>query len=336
MTSALCRRSLLAIFCLVLLVATSDIQAAETQPAFDLPRDARFWINSSPFSLQQCQGKAVFLYFFEAECPRCAEGWSRLNEMARTHADDPIVFLAVSPGTGRQQMEQYVEKNNVRWALVLDPDRRLETVMDVGTISLMNIAQVVTIDPAGQPQQGSWRDMEGTINESLNGAKWTIDPKTISTALRPTWQQIEFENFAAAAPALNKALKSPKGDLKSSAQALMEVVQRQIDELAMTGDTAYESGDKWSAFRSYTVLSERFKGYSLPPKVESRTKELRTDPSVKAELAAFQTLEKAKRLATDPKQAKSAIQLLKLLAKNHAETEAGREAAALLGTSKAD
>jgi peroxiredoxin len=325
MTSALGLQCLRTILCLMLLVATSDIQAAETKSAFDLPRDARFWINSSPFSLQQCRGKAVFLYFFEAECPRCAEG-----------ADDPIVFLAVSPGTSRQQMERYVDKNNVRWGLVLDPDRRLETAMDVGTISLMNIAQVVTIDPAGQPQQGSWRDMEASVKESLQDAKWTIDPKSITTALRPTWQQIEFENFAAAAPALNKALKSPKGDLKSSAQALMEVVQGQIDELAKTGDTAYESGDKWSAFRSYTVLGERFKGYSLPPKVESRTKELRTDPSVKAELAAFQTLEKAKRLATDPKQAKNAIQLLKLLAKNHAETEAGREAAALLGTSKAD
>ena len=70
--------------------------AEDEAPQF--PVDPAVWINSSPLSLQQLRGKAVFLWFFEETCPQCREKWPSMIERAQQMKDQPIVFIAVNSG----------------------------------------------------------------------------------------------------------------------------------------------------------------------------------------------------------------------------------------------
>ena len=299
---------------------------AQAAGAFELPQDPRLWINSPPWSIKQLSGKAVMLFFFEEDCPNCRNRWTELNALKQQHADDPILFIAVNSGNGRGEMEQYARQTKMAWPILLDPDRSIENACDVGEISLDNIMQVMVVHPDGSLKRGSWSKPEETIDNVLKQAKWTVDPKTIPAMLKPVWQQVEFQNYAAAAQGIRKALKSSNEDIKTAAEGLMRVVQPQIDEQVQTAETAYDAGEKWQAYRSYGELTERFKGYDLPANVETRLKELQTNATVKAEQSALKLLDTIQKQLNNPAQRKKGILALKKLAKDKPETVAGQAA----------
>lgn len=317
---------------IILAVVGLSTAAAQDRPrTFDFPQDPRQWINSPPWSVKQLQGKAALMLFFEEQCPRCQRRWTEFNALAQQHADDPILFVAVSSGTQRGEMEGYVRRNNVNWAMLLDPDRSFEKACDIHEISLENIMQVAVITADGTLKPGSWQNLEESVATALADARWTVDPKTIPPALKPAWQQIEFQNYAPAATLIRKSLKSSKDELRTAAEALMAVVQPLIDAQVAAAEGAYDAGKKWAAYRAYHDLAERFKGYELPENAESRKKELQSDPTVKAEIAAMKAFDNAQRLLNQPMSQKKAIGALKKLAKEKPDTEAGQKAQSLLG-----
>lgn len=304
----------------------------DTRSGFQLPENPQFWINSQPWSLDQLAGKAVFLYFFEETCPTCMQKWDDMNQLASSHAEDPILFIAVSSGTDRVQMQDYVERNNVQWPVLLDPDRTLETACDAGEVSLENIMQVAIIGPDGAVSRGNWREMEQSVAQALNGASWTVDPKTIPDNLKATWRQMEFHDYAAAAASIRRSLKSNKAETKTAAEALLAAIQPKIDAKVAAAEAAYDAGEKWPALQAYTELTNQFRGYELPENVDARKKELQADPSIKVEAGAMKVYQAAMRQLANPAQRKKGILSLKKLVKDKPDTEAGRKAQSELAT----
>lgn len=324
------------LFAAILLPAPLAVCAQDSARSFDLPQDPRQWINTTPWNLAQLKGKAAFLLFFEEDCPKCKGNWPSLNTLSQNHADDPILFIAVSSGTQRGQMENYIRQNKVSWPVLLDPDRTFEKACDIDKISLENITQIAAIAADGSLQHGPWGKPEELVDKVLKDAKWTINPRFIPPVLKPTWQQVEFQNYLAAAPVIRKSLKSPKEEIKAGAESLWEAVQPLIEEQVKTAEAAYDAGEKWKAFRAYSQLLEQFKGYEMPENVESRKKELQTDSAVKGELAAMKIFDAAQRQASVPAQQKKAISALKRLVKDKPDTEAGQKAQALLAELEAE
>lgn len=320
----------LSLVCGAIWFLSSALNAEDTPPELEFPQDPHLWINSSPIELSRLKGKGVVLYFFEEGCPKCRAKWSDLNSMAKSHADDPLLFVAISSGTQRGEMESYIQKSHVGWPVLLDPDRSFEKACDVGEISLNNIMQFSYITADGSMHRGRWDKPEESVESALKDARWSVDPKTIPDALKPTWQQVEFQYYAAAAPSLVKSLKSRNEETKSAAKALMEAVQPRIDEMAQQADKAYNGRDKMNALRAYTQLAERFKGYELPENVASRTRELQADPAVKVELGAWKIYDKAIQHSNIPSQQQIAVAALKRLVRTKPNTEAGQKAADLL------
>jgi hypothetical protein len=184
--------------------------------------------------------------------------------------------------------------------------------------------EVAIIGPDGTLRRGDWSDLDASVTNALNGAEWTVDPKSIPDLLKPAWQLIEFGNYAPAASAVRKALKSQKDETRQAAETLLAVVQPLIDEKLAAAEAAYDAGEKWTAFQAYDELLERFKGYEMPESVEERKKELQTDPAVKAEAAAMKSFQTALRQLENPAQRKRGLSSLKKLAKDKPDTAAGK------------
>ncbi|MCX7423195.1 MAG: redoxin domain-containing protein [Planctomycetia bacterium] len=299
------------------------------KPAPKLPANPGQWVNSPPITNEMLVGKAAVLYFFEEECPKCVEAWPRVLSATTKFEGQPVMFIAVNSGTARPQLENYLRRNKVTWPVICDSDRSFESQFPF-KISLQNIKQVYLILPNGSLKTGEFDNLEGSAVDGLREAKWRVDPKDLPQQLKAAWQAIEFGKYSDAAPLLKKHLNG-KGAIKDSAQMLNQFV---LDDLTAQLEAAKKTLDddkKWSAFKKYSAIPVKFKGFAVPSDVATTLKELSGDDAVKEELAAFKTLELAKQSAAkSPTARKGAIKQLQTLIKDHGNTEAAQEAEEIL------
>lgn len=321
---------------LVLGLAAFELSAAGAHaqgrdvPTF--PDAAAQWINSAPLSAEQLKGKAALLWYFEEDCPRCREKWPAMLELSRRYADEPIVFIAVNSGSARGEIETYAKQNRINWPIIVDSSREFEKASDVGEISLQNIHQMKLLMGDGTFRNGNWQDLEGSITAGLKGAEWRVDPKSVAAPLKGAWVDVELGRYASAASVLTKSLKAPKPEVKESAEKLVEFVKEQFDADLASAKSLEESGEKWKAYRAYSTLLDKFKGYEMAESVEKTRKQLSTDRVVKEELAAWKLYEQAAKQIASPAAAtkKRANSILEKLVKDQPETEAGQKARELL------
>ncbi|HEY2841481.1 MAG TPA: TlpA disulfide reductase family protein [Pirellulales bacterium] len=295
--------------CLAGIVPQSAALAlAQAPPDGKLPTLSRFefpnqWVGSDPMTVASLRGKGVFLYFFEENCGKCKSKWPELMAIAAKHEDEPIVFLAVNSGTSPQEMAAYKNSVQLEWPVLVDSDRSFERLCDVGEISLQNVMQVATIKADGQLSRARWDDIEGSIQSALKGAKWNVDPEEIPEDLKPVWRNLEFSNYADAASALNKALKSPKPALKAAAEKLAAPVNEKIaKDLAAAAKAASENRPS-EAYDMYGAVAEQFAGFPAAEPATLRRKEISKDPAFKKELLGLKQLEKQRPLLDSPKPA---------------------------------
>ena len=310
---------------------SSPLVLAQDTPklAPKLPANPGQWVNSPPITNEMLAGKAVVLYFFEEECPKCVEAWPKVLSATTKFEGQPVMFIAVNSGTARPQLENYLRRNKVMWPVICDSDRSFESQFPF-KISLQNIKQVYLILPNGSLKTGEFDNLEGSAVDGLREAKWRVDPKELPQQLKAAWQAIEFGKYSDAAPLLKKHLNG-KGAIKDSAQMLNQVV---LDDLTVQLDAAKKALDddqKWPAFKKYSAIPVKFKGFAVPSDVATTIKELTGDDAIKEELAAFKTLELAKQSAAkSPTARKGAIKQLQNLIKDHGNTEAAQEAEEIL------
>ncbi|HLQ44449.1 MAG TPA: redoxin domain-containing protein, partial [Planctomycetaceae bacterium] len=287
------------------------------------------WINSPPLSNEMLAGKAAVLYFFDEECPKCVEAWPKVLFTSTKFEGQPVMFIAVNSGTARPQLEAYLRKNKVTWPVICDSDRSFEHQFGF-TISLQNIRQSRLLMPDGTLKNGDVDNLEGSAVDALRDAKWKVEPKEVPQQLQTAWQAIEFGKYSDAALLLKKHLNG-KGAVKEAAQKLNQVV---LDDLGTQLDAAKKALDdekKWEAYKRYSAIPIKFKGFAVPSDVAASLKELSGDDAIKEELAALKTLDLAKQSASkSPTARKGAIKQLQNLIKDHPSTEAAHEAQELL------
>ncbi len=303
--------------------------AVQAEPAkIQLPADPSLWINSPPVSLESLRGKGVVLYFFEEQCPNCTKKWPELVKLAQQYADKPVVFLGVSSGTDRAEMERYVHTNGVAWPVVLDPTRAVEKAAGVDEISLQNITQYRYITADGSLQHGNWQDVPGTAEKALAGAAWRVDPQGMPAALKPAWMAVELGNFANAAPLIKRASTDKKPEVVAAVAKLQAAADLALtEEIAAAQKTATE--DKWATFKAFRSIAERFKGYTLPADFKTTGSALFKDEEVQKQLAALEDLEALKKGLSSKSPAvyrKTFDKLDKVIA-DHPGTEAAEMAA---------
>jgi thiol-disulfide isomerase/thioredoxin len=298
-----------------------------------LPSDPAAWVNSPPLSVESLKGKAVVLWFYEEQCPKCRGKWPAMYELARKFEDQPVLFIAVNSGTPRPAVEQYAKGVDLKWPIIVDPSRQFEKQWMDGEISLQNIHQVGLILPTGRKDMGRWDDLEGSVQKALEGAAWKIDPATIPQALMPTWRLIELGKYSAAAPLLKKGLVTSNAEVKEAATRVHAVVQEELKTAAEEAAATRQGGDPWPAYRQYQSIATKFAGYDLPLDVAAAQKELAADPKVKQQLEAAKALEviqKSFPTARTPAARKRVITRLEQFVKQFADTEAAEQAQRIL------
>jgi len=319
-----------------LLFSAGPASAADGQREL-LPSDPSMWLNSPPLTAEALKGKGVFLWFYEETCPRCRGKWPGLYELAKKYEGQPVVFIAVNSGNSPAEVQQYAKEVKLAWPTIVDPTRQFEKQWLDTVISLQNIHQCELILPSGKKGNGRWDDLEGSVKTALEGAHWKIDPKTIPTALLPTWQLVELGNYAAAANMLKKGLVTKNAEVKEAVTRVNDFVQAQLKSAVADAAKARQDGDPWQAFQRYGAISATFAGYDLPPDVAAAKKELASDPKVKQQLEAAKALDAIKKsfaTARTDSARKRVIARLQQLANQYADTDAAGEVRQLLDQGK--
>lgn len=310
--------------------------AALAQPrepgAPPFPANPAAWINSEPITLKHLEGKAALIYFFEESCPKCRARWPELMTISKKFADQPIVFIAVNSGNPPRPLKGYARRFRVRWPLLVDYDRSYEKALGVNEISLKNIHAVRLIMPDGSVSMASSVDIEGAAQKAVKDAEWNVDPAGIPSAMRSAWEGVEYGNYPAAAVSIKRNLRSSKEDLRAAAEKLNSYVTEKLNAEIAEAEKAEESGDPWTAYKIYSVLPDKYEGYDVPGEVLMKTKELRQDETVVAEIDAYKRFTAAKKQALSRSRSARAkgFKLLDLITIQNAGTEAAKEATKLL------
>ena len=271
----------------------AEVRADQAPP---FPTDPNAWINSGPLSVSGLKGKGIVLYFFEEDCPRCRARWPELIEASKKMEGQPVVFIAVNSGNPRAKTQGYVQQVKVPWPVLVDTSRDFEKACGLfQEISLQNIFQVRYIKPDGEILPGLADDIGETADKAVEGAAWKIDPETIPDALKSTWLAVEIGNYKGIAGSLKKSTSSSKKDVKESAAKLMEVVQKEIDDLMAKIKEAQDGSNSYRAFELLTELTEQFNGFELPKEAVTLKKELSKDSKVKAGQTAAKNLDLARK-----------------------------------------
>ncbi len=335
-------RRMLFNLCLVWTLILSTAAVSSAQDAGDkkqtprLPTNPAAWINSQPLTTEMLAGKAAVFYFFEETCPKCADAWQKVLFQAGKFDGTPIMFIGVNSGTPRPQLEGYLRKHNVKWPVICDSDRSFEKQFDF-MISLENIKQARLLMPDGKFKNADADNLEGSAVDGARDAKWKVEleAKDVPQVLIPAWMSIEFGRYPEAAATLKKNLNG-KGAIKEVATKLNQFV---LDDLTAQVDAAkksLEDGKKWDAFKRFSAIPQRFKGFTVPNEVSAKIKELTTDDAIKEEQAAMKQLDSAIQAASrSPSARKGAIKQLEKLVKDHPDTEAASEAQKLIEQSAA-
>ena len=254
-----------------------------------------------------------------------------MTAVVRASALEPVVFIAVNSGTPPSKLAAYVRRHRITVPVVADVDRSLERACGVvPPISLQNIWQVRIITAQGQVVPGSARDLRAAVQQAALGARWNVDPRGIPGSLRSAWQAVETGNYQAAAKAIRRGLGSRKAEEKQAAQRLNDYVQQKIQEQLEAAQKALQQDRKWTAYRIYADVLKRFRGYGLSKDVRKQYQQLAKDPAVKTERALFKRLDGARRLLASARSRSRGLAALRRLIQQAPESEAAKEAQALL------
>ncbi len=317
--------------CLIWTLLTSSVSGLAQDGAGNkspkLPANPGVWINSPPITNEMLAGKAAVLFFFEES--GTGVNWANLLMQSAKSEGTPVMFIGVNSGTARPQLEAYLRKNKVNWPVICDSDRSFERQFDI-IVSPENTQQVRQLMPDGSFKTGDLNNLEGSAVDASRDAKWKVDPANLPQVLQSAWLAIEFGKYPDAAQTLKKN-QFGKGDVKEWAAKLNQVVMDDLNRQLEDAKKSLDAEKKWDAYKRYSVIPNRFKGFTVPPEVASNIKELASDDTIKGEQAAMKQLDLAIQAASrSPSARKGALKQLQKLIDEHPGTEAAGEAQKLI------
>jgi len=81
-------------------------------------------LSGKSVSLESYRGKVVLLNFWATWCAPCVAEMPALERLYKTHKDKgfEVVAVTVDPASSKEDIEKFVEKNGLTFAVLLDPD----------------------------------------------------------------------------------------------------------------------------------------------------------------------------------------------------------------------
>jgi peroxiredoxin len=275
-------RQLLCVF-IALVAFTSVAQAAAKvgDKAPDFPPG--LFIDGRHYSLSDLDGKAVVLFFYEQDCPRCRGLIPQRNEVVAQFKDKPVKFIAVAAGDSMADAKAYVRDTKLNMAVFADNLSLMEKRYGE-KISMTNIYQFRVIGPTGSVED--YRMEPEAIEKVLSHVKWKYKEQGYHPALGQAVELLEWGQYADGMRALRPYLKSAKKDVAESAKKLRDAIAAEGAEWLAKAEAAQQAEKSVEAYDLYTKIAATFAGEELGKKAAEPLKKLAAAPAVKDELAA--------------------------------------------------
>lgn len=268
-------------FASVVLVACT---LASAQQERDKPADfpPGLFNDGGRYTLADCEGKAVVLFFYEQNCPSCRNLIPQRSALVQQFKDKPVRFFAVAAGDTLQEAAKYVGSTGLAMPTFADSLSIMERRYGM-QISLQNIYQFRFYDGSGRLVSHQWN--AESVEKALSGAKWKYKDEHNDPRLAAVVDLLEWNQHALAIPRLRPLLKAPNKQLAENAGKLMEALKAEATQWKEKADAAVD-GDPVTAFDLYTKVQACFAQEDLGKQSAEALKKLKSNKAVVDELAA--------------------------------------------------
>jgi peroxiredoxin len=270
-------RFLTTMFCAgaVIAVWAASANAAE---APDFPPGQ--FSDQGKYHLSDFQGKAVVLFFYEQECPKCRGSVPERNKVIEAFKDKPVKFIAIAASDSLTDAIGYVKATKMEMPAFADPLGLMEARYGQ-KISLQNIYQCRIVGPDGSLRGMSF-DKE-SIEAAISDVKWKYkedgqDPR-VARAVEP----LEWNQYDLGLKALRPLLKNKQ--TAEQAQKIYDKVKSEATTWANDAGKALDS-DAVAAFDLYTRVYVAFPDEDMGKQAKEALAKLKKNKTVTAELDA--------------------------------------------------
>ncbi len=270
---------------LVALCSTPTARAAGEagEQAPDFPPG--LFLDGNRYSLKDLDGKAVVLFFYEKDCPRCREKIPERNQIVEQYRDKPVKFIAVAAGDSTAEAKAYVTETKLAMPVFVDNLSLMEA--RYGTkISLQNIWQFRLIGPDGKIVNYSMAPAD--IDRAIAKVQWKYKDGGWDPKLAGAVELLEWGRYADGLRTLKPHLKASKKDVAESAKKLYDAVRAEGEKWLTEADAAVAAEKSVDAYDLYTKVATAFAGDDLAKRTAAPLKKLAASQAVKDELAARQ------------------------------------------------
>jgi peroxiredoxin len=265
---------------LVFAVSASAQEEKDKDKAPDFPPG--LFNDGQRYSLRDLEGKAVVLFFYEQDCPRCRGMIPARNQVVAQYKDKPIKFIAIAAGDSMTEARAYLNSTHLQMPVFADTFSMMEKRYGT-SISLQNIWQFRVIGPDGKIAA---RRMEvADIDKVLANVKWKYKDGAYDKRLDPVVDRFEWGLYAEGMRLLRPHLKNSKKEIQESAQKLYAAVSAEGQQWMEKADQAIEPNPV-EAYDLYNKTATAFAGDDLGKKANEALKKLAANQAVKDELAA--------------------------------------------------
>jgi peroxiredoxin len=99
---------------------TSDDKEVTIAPDFELET-----LDGTMIKLSELKGKNVIINFWATWCDFCVAEMPDLQKLQDTYKDDDLLILAVNVGDAKEDVEKFIEENNLTLTVLLDKDSEI-------------------------------------------------------------------------------------------------------------------------------------------------------------------------------------------------------------------
>lgn len=120
-------------FILSLIAAASLVQPLLASETGQKAPDCRlsYQENGQGRTLNEFQGKVIYVDFWASWCPPCAKSFPFLNDLHHQFRDQGLEILGVNLDENLSDAQEFLDKNPAHFAIMADPDQQCAKQFDV-------------------------------------------------------------------------------------------------------------------------------------------------------------------------------------------------------------